>query len=40
LQKLEDDLASGVWARNNHTILGSSYLDVGYRLISAKIRKA
>jgi SAM-dependent methyltransferase len=40
LQKLEDDLASGVWARNNHTILGSSTLDVGYRLISAKIRNA
>jgi SAM-dependent methyltransferase len=40
LQKLEDDLASGVWARNNHAILGASYLDVGYRLISAKVRPA
>jgi len=40
LQKLESDLASGAWARNNHAILGSSYLDVGYRLISAKVRNA
>ena len=39
LQKLEDDLASGVWARNNQAILDASYLDVGYRLISAKVRK-
>jgi SAM-dependent methyltransferase len=38
LQKLEDDLASGVWAINNHAILDSSYLDVGYRLVSAKVR--
>jgi len=40
LQKLEDDLASGLWARNNHAILDSSYLDVGYRVISAKVRNA
>ena len=38
LQKLADDLASGVWARNNHAILGLSSLDVGYRIISAKVR--
>jgi len=38
LQKLEADLASGAWARNNQAILGSSYLDVGYRLISARTR--
>ncbi|MCB9077177.1 MAG: class I SAM-dependent methyltransferase [Anaerolineaceae bacterium] len=38
LQKLEDDLASGVWAKNNHAILDLSSLDVGYRLISAKVR--
>jgi SAM-dependent methyltransferase len=38
LQKLEDDLASGVWAKNNHAILSSSSLDVGYRVISAKVR--
>lgn len=40
LQKLEDDLASGVWVKNNHTILNSSSLDVGYRIISAKTRNA
>ena len=40
LQKLEADLASGLWARNNHAILGSAYLDVGYRVISAKVRNA
>ena len=38
LQKLEDDLASGVWAKNNHPILGLSALDTGYRIISAKVR--
>jgi SAM-dependent methyltransferase len=40
LQKLGDDLASGVWARNNHAILDASYLDVGYRVISARVRNA
>ena len=40
LQKLEDDLASGVWAKNNHAILGLSSLDAGYRVISAKVRNA
>ena len=40
LQKLEDDLASGAWAKNNHTILDSSSLDVGYRIISASVRNA
>ena len=40
LQKLEADLASGVWASKNHALLGLSYLDVGYRLISAKVRNA
>ena len=38
LQKVEQDLASGVWAKNNHAILGLSSLDVGYRVISAKVR--
>ena len=38
LQKLEDDLASGAWAKNNHAILNSSSLDVGYRIISARVR--
>jgi SAM-dependent methyltransferase len=40
LQKLEDDLASGVWAENNHAILSSSSIDVGYRIISARVRHA
>lgn len=38
LQKLEDDIASGVWAKNNQAILSLSSLDVGYRLISARVR--
>ena len=40
LQKLADDLASGAWASNNRAILDASYLDVGYRLITAKVRNA
>ena len=40
LRKLEDDLTSGAWAKKNQAILGLSSLDVGYRLISAKVRKA
>ena len=39
LQRLEDDLASGAWARKNEAILGFPSLDVGYRIISAKVRK-
>ncbi|MEM7344171.1 MAG: class I SAM-dependent methyltransferase [Chloroflexota bacterium] len=38
LQKLENDLADGAWAKKNEAILGLSALDVGYRLISAKVR--
>ena len=40
LQELENDLASGLWAKNNHAILNSTSLDVGYKIISAKVRKA
>ena len=40
LKKLEDDIVSGAWARKNHTILSSTSLDVGYRLISARVRNA
>lgn len=40
LQKLKDDLASGVWAKNNRDILNLPSLDVGYRIISAKVRNA
>ena len=38
LQRLEADLTSGAWAKNNNDILSSSSLDVGYRLISARVR--
>jgi len=40
LQKLEDDLASGAWAKNNHAILNVSSLDVGYKIVAAKVRNA
>jgi SAM-dependent methyltransferase len=40
LHQLEEDLASGLWVKNNHAILNSSSLDVGYRLISARVRNA
>ena len=39
LQKLEEDLASGVWAKRNRAILDLSSLDVGYRIISAKVKR-
>jgi SAM-dependent methyltransferase len=38
LHRLEEDLASGLWAKNNHAILDSSSLDVGYRVISARVK--
>ncbi len=40
LQKLEADLASGAWAENNRAILNLASLDVGYRVISARVRKS
>lgn len=40
LRRLEDDLASGAWAAKNRAILGLSALDVGYRLVTARVRKA
>lgn len=40
LQKLQEDLASGAWAQNNQELLGLSDYDAGYRLITAKVRKA
>jgi SAM-dependent methyltransferase len=40
LRKLEDDLATGAWAKNNHAILSQSSLDVGYKIISARVRNA
>ena len=38
LEKLKKDLISGVWVKNNRAILGASSLDVGYTIISAKVR--
>lgn len=38
LRRLEEDLASGAWATKNRTILPLSSLDVGYRIISARVR--
>ena len=38
LHRLAEDLASGLWAKNNHAILDSSSLDVGYRVISARVK--
>ena len=40
LNKLQDDITSGAWAKNNHAILNSTSLDVGYRLITARVRNA
>lgn len=37
LQKLEQDLTSGQWAAKNAAILHASTLDVGYRIITAKM---
>lgn len=39
LQQLAADLTSGAWAKKNEAILNLSSLDVGYRLISANVRK-
>jgi SAM-dependent methyltransferase len=39
LRKLKDDIASGAWAKKNHAILNATSLDVGYRLISATVKK-
>ena len=40
LQKLEADLASGAWEKKNQALLELSSLDVGYRLISARVRSS
>lgn len=39
LKKLENDLSSGAWTEKNREIMTSESLDLGYRIISAKIRK-
>lgn len=38
LQKLENDLTSGTWAKQNEELLEASSWDVGYRIITAKIK--
>lgn len=38
LKKLEEDLTSGVWEETNRSILDSLSLDVGYKIISAKLK--
>lgn len=38
LRNLADDLKSGAWVKQNHAILGAPSLDVGYRIVTAKIR--
>jgi len=40
LKKLEADLASGLWVKNNPAILRSPFLDTGYKVISARVRSA
>lgn len=40
LRRLAEDLESGIWARNNQAILEAPSLDVGYRIVTAKIRNA
>ena len=39
LEKLRADLESGQWQQRNQGLLNRSSLDVGYKLISARIRK-
>jgi len=36
LQRLQDDLVSGVWQARNRDILGRPYMDYGYRIITLK----
>ena len=38
LRTLQEDLASGTWAERNRDVLHESSLDVGYRIISARVR--
>lgn len=39
LQKLGEDLASREWPQKNHAILNAPALDVGYRVVTAKVRR-
>lgn len=38
LQKLQSDLDNGVWMDKNRDILDASFLDVGYIVVSAKVK--
>ncbi len=40
LRRLADDLESGAWVKANRAILEAPSLDVGYRIVTAKIRNA
>lgn len=40
LQRLADDLESGAWAKINLSILEATSLDVGYQIVSARVRSA
>ncbi|GAB1269651.1 class I SAM-dependent methyltransferase [Aurantivibrio infirmus] len=40
LEKLTQDLSNGKWKKNNSAILNASFLDVGYKLITAKKRNS
>lgn len=40
LEKLQRDLSSGRWADINAALLDAADIDVGYRLVTASIRKA
>ena len=40
LQKLEDDLKSGAWKSKNAAILNETALDVGYVVVSARVRES
>ena len=39
IEKLRDDILSGKWNKRNHAILDKASLDLGYRLVTAKIKK-
>lgn len=39
LGKLTEDLSTGDWANKNQELLNASFLDAGYRLITARIRR-
>jgi hypothetical protein len=40
LEALAKDLSSGVWEKRNNQILNRPAIDLGYRLITAKVRNS